>query len=214
MSHSATVTKRPYTMLGRATSAAATRHRILKSAVTLFLARGYDSVTLAVVADQAGVSLQTVLRKFGSKDELFVAASRMHQREELALRAVPAGDIRAVVGVLAGRYESTGATMMHFIALEDRIPSVAVVLTQARQAHRRWLAQAFAPALPNRGDSSYAVRLAQLFGATELYVWVSWRRRLGLSRATAERAMADTLTALVASWAREAPGRQRRKRNG
>ena len=201
-------------MRSRATSAAATRRRILEAAVDLFLAHGYDDVTLARVAGQAGVSLQTVLRKFGSKDALFVAGARSHQREELARRAVPPGEVGAVARVLAERYEATGTTMTQFIALEDRMTSVATALALARQAHRRWLAQVFERELPHRTDSAYAVRLAQLFGATELYVWVSWRRRLGLSRAAAERAMADTLTALVASWACEAPGRPRRNRDG
>ena len=206
--------KRRYTMRRRAASAAATRRRILDAAVELFVARGYDAVTLALVAEQAAVSLQTVLRKFGSKDALLMAASRSQRNEELAQRAVPAGDVGAVARVLADRYEATGATMMQFIALEERIAPVARVLRQARQAHRRWLAQMFERELPNPRDSLYARRLAQLFGATELYVWVSWRRRLGLSRAASERAMAETLHALVASWARGAPPRKRRDGHG
>ena len=200
-------------MRRRAASAAATRRRILNAAVELFVARGYDAVTLALVAEQAAVSLQTVLRKFGSKDALLMAASRSQRNEELAQRAVPAGDVGAVARVLADRYEATGATMMQFMALEERIASVARVLRQARQAHRRWLAQTFERELPHLKDSLYARRLAQLFGATELYVWVSWRR-LGLSRAASERAMAETLNALVASWARGAPPRRRRNGNG
>ena len=201
-------------MRRRAASAAATRRRILDAAVALFVAHGYDDVTLALVAEQAGVSLQTVLRKFGSKDALLVAASRSHRNEELAHRAVPAGDVGAVARVLADRYEATGATMMQFIALEERIESVASVVQQARKAHRRWLAQMFATELPNPRNSLYAERLAQLFAATELYVWISWRRKLGLGRAAAERAMAEMLHALVASWARGAPARRRRNGNG
>ena len=195
-------------MRRRATSAAATRRRILEAAVELFLAHGYDDVTLALVAGRAGVSLQTVLRKFGSKDALLGSASRSYRNEELA-RAVPTGGVDAVVRVLADRYETSGPAMMRFVALEDRIPSVARVVQRARQTHRRWLAQRFERELPNPRHSLYARRLAQLFGATELYVWVSWRRRLGLSRAASELAMAEMLNALIASWARGAPRRRR-----
>ena len=201
-------------MRRRAASASATRRRILDAAFELFVARGYDEVTLALIAERAGVSLQTVLRKFASKDTLLVAASRSHQHDEVAQRAVPAGDVRAVARVLADRYEATGATMMQFIALEDRIESVANVLQLARRAHRRWLAQTFERQLPRPRDSRYARRLAQLFGATELYVWVTWRRRLGLSRPASERALAETLNALVASWAPGAPPRKRRNGHG
>jgi hypothetical protein len=49
--------------------------------------------------------------------------------------------------------------------------------------------------------------VAVLFGATEIYVWHSWRRHLGLSRDAAARAMRESLEALVDKWKRE--GRRR-----
>jgi len=43
-------------------------------------------------------------------------------------------------------------------------------------------------------------RVAELFAATEIYAWHSWRRRLGVSRDLAEKAVTEMLEALVARW--------------
>ena len=50
------------------------RLSILDAASNLFLSQGFDEVSMAVVAEHAGVSKQTVYSHFGSKDELFSAA--------------------------------------------------------------------------------------------------------------------------------------------
>ena len=64
------VKRRPYTSAVRAERAAATRSRILDSAATLFLDKGYPATTLTQVADAAGVAADTVLHIFGSKNGL------------------------------------------------------------------------------------------------------------------------------------------------
>ncbi|MFL5885485.1 MAG: helix-turn-helix domain-containing protein, partial [Thermoleophilaceae bacterium] len=63
--------KRPYRMTARAEAAAATGERILEAAAELFHARPFDEVTLEDVARRAGVSSQTVIRRYGSKEGLF-----------------------------------------------------------------------------------------------------------------------------------------------
>ena len=196
----ANTSRRRYTMRARAASAHATREKILDAAVELFLGRGYADTTLTLVAEAAGVSLQTVMRYFATKDELMLAAAEARSTIESEKRAKPPGEGAAVAHVLADRYEDTGRAMMQFVAVEDRVDTVAAVLARARESHRQWLATVFADALPRRRGPLRERRLAQLFGVTELYVWVSWRRRLGMTRAHAERAMAETLDAVLASW--------------
>ncbi len=51
---------------------AMTRTAISDVATRLFIQRGYDAVTVAEVADAAGVSIKTVFNYFGSKEELFL----------------------------------------------------------------------------------------------------------------------------------------------
>ena len=50
---------------------AATQHRILESAASLFVRRGYDGTTIADVADAAGVSRATVFWHFSDKPGLY-----------------------------------------------------------------------------------------------------------------------------------------------
>ena len=49
-----------------------TRARILEVATRLFLERGYDAVTVAEVAREAGVSSVTVFKHFPRKEDLFL----------------------------------------------------------------------------------------------------------------------------------------------
>ncbi len=67
------VKRRPYASTLRTEQAAATRTRILESARTLFVDKGYPATTLTQVADAAGVAADTVLHVFGSKKGLLTA---------------------------------------------------------------------------------------------------------------------------------------------
>src|SRR5919106_473745 len=66
---------RTYTMRARAEAVEATRERIARAAMQRFLTEPYDDVTIASVARDAGVSHQTLLNHFESKDGLFAAAA-------------------------------------------------------------------------------------------------------------------------------------------
>ena len=183
--------------------AAATRQRILDAAIESFSKDSYDEVSLDAIAKRAGVALKTVLRRFRSKDRLLLACREIMTKRERGLRAVPAGDVRAVVRVLARRYEETMDLIVGAVALEPRVAAVRKVLGIARAEHWEWLAQVFAAELPPRGHAVYKRRVAELFAATEIYVWHSWRRRLGLSRKLATEALEESLHALVDRWEEE-----------
>ena len=95
---------RPYTSALRAERAAATRQRIVDSAQALFVERSAE-FTLDRVAVESGVSVQTVLRSFGSKEALILAAIGTF-RESLEPRFVgPSGSIGAIVAPLFEDYE-------------------------------------------------------------------------------------------------------------
>ena len=72
--------RRQYRMTARAASSAATSERIVEAAVALFYERPLAGVVLEDVASRAGVSAQTVLRHFGSREGLFAAAMREWRR--------------------------------------------------------------------------------------------------------------------------------------
>src|SRR4029453_19670847 len=62
--------RRAYDTSRRAEQARLTRHRIAETALRLFLARGYNAVTMTEIAAEAGVAYQTVYAVFGNKQRL------------------------------------------------------------------------------------------------------------------------------------------------
>lgn len=178
------------------------RLAVLHAARDLFLAEAYDDVSLQAVADAADVSLKTVVRYFGTKEALVVEIAERLAPSELERRAVRPGDIAGAAAALAERYDALATATLRLLELERRIVAIAKALRVMRGVHRDWLARTFAAWLPAKGAARER-RLACLFGATEIYVWISWREHLGLSRSEAEAAMRESLQALVDSWKRK-----------
>jgi AcrR family transcriptional regulator len=166
-------TQRAYSMELRAASAEATRRRILDAAFAAFLEHWYDDVTIASVAKRAGVSGQTVLNHFQSKEGLFTAVHQRFGEEVVERRYRPKpGDVRGAVEALVEDYEVTGDAVARFLALEEKVSSLPAVLAIGRQGHREWVETMFqAPGLT-----------AELVVATDVYTWKLLRRDQGLSR--------------------------------
>jgi AcrR family transcriptional regulator len=194
--------KRRYRMAARAGAAAATRQRILGATRQLLLhTTCFADLGLEQIAQQAGVALKTVQRHFGSKDALLVECGQSKRQEP----EVTPGDIAGAAHVLCARYEASMDVTWRYLALEARMPAVAQLQSHARSSHWRWLEQVFAPYLPARRSRLQRRRVAELFAATEVLTWHSWRRRLGISRDLAEQALTEMLEALVARWQAELP---------
>jgi AcrR family transcriptional regulator len=191
------VSKRRYTMRARAAATEATRARVLDCAYELILQCSYEELTLLRVAERAGVTFQTVLRHFGSKDGLIAAVAETHGRAESDRRRVRAGDTRGAARVLVARYEETGDALLRWEQLEDRVAVIADGLRLARAGHAAWLEQTFADALARTHGRERQVLLAELYAATDINTWRLWRRHLGLTRREAETAMRHLLDALV-----------------
>jgi AcrR family transcriptional regulator len=105
--------QRPYRMRARAQAAEATAQAIIAAARALFAERPYDQVSLPVIAERAGVTVQTVLRRFGSKEELFAAAAHQRSGQIRADReAAPPGDLTHLVA----HYERWGDEQAYLLA--------------------------------------------------------------------------------------------------
>src|SRR5262249_48959992 len=130
----------------------ATHRRILDAAVALFRDHDPDDITLEAIATRAGVTLQTVLRRFGSKDEVFAAAAR-EQSAQVARSREPErpGDVRAAIGLLIDSYEEMGDLNWRLLRFESQHPVAHEVLVTARAGHRAWVERTFAAQLPRRG---------------------------------------------------------------
>ena len=61
-------------MTTRAAAAAETAEKILDAATHLFAENVIAEITLADIAERSGVTVQTILRRFGDKDGVFAEA--------------------------------------------------------------------------------------------------------------------------------------------
>jgi len=189
---------RPYRMQARAESAATTGERILDAAVQVYWEQDGDELSLEEVARRAGVAVQTVIRRFGGKQGLFIASvDRETERVRRERDEAPVGDAPGAVRVLLASYELTGERMLAVLAEEHRTPSTAVILDRGRVLHRDWCARVFAPALEGLPATERKRRLAQLVAVCDVYTWKLLRRDAGLSRRQTELAMVELLTPIV-----------------
>src|SRR4051812_2162673 len=177
-------------MQARADAVEATRARLIHAATEAFMEHPYDDVTIAELARQAGVSHQTLLNHFGSKDALYLAAGEVVGARvgELRAGAVP-GDVASIVAALMRQYEELGDGNARAAALNERSEAVAAMLDVARAHHQDWLAEMFAAWLPASGAARRHA-LAALHAATDVFTWKLLRRDLALSR----RATTDVMT--------------------
>ena len=198
-------TRRTYTLASRAEAAAATRERVARAAVELFSKTWFEDVTLAAIAAAAGVSHQTVLNHFESKEGVARAAWELVGSETTARRgAARSGDTRSCVHVLVGEYEQFGDSNALWAASAARLGSLASLLDDARASHQRWLEEKFTSWLP-RSAAARRRRINALHAATDVYTWKLLRRDLRLSRAETERIMIELVEGALSSSEEASP---------
>jgi AcrR family transcriptional regulator len=190
--------KRSYTQTARAEAARETGDRILAAALTAFLSSSYDDVTLDKVASDAGVTPQTVLRRFGSKEGVAWALADVVEADQLSNRDLTRpGDIVDAVTRLVHDYETNGDTIMHLLRQEVRVAPIAGILDQGRQHHEDWCKRVFAPWLESRTGVDRKRLLATLLATCDVYTWYLLRRQRGLSRRQTELALTELLEGLL-----------------
>ncbi len=187
-------TSRSYTMGARAEAVAETRRRILTATFELANDRLIAAISLDDVAHRAGVSVQTVIRQFGSRSALVEATTAYALEHVTAEREAPVGDVDAALRVLLDHYELRGDASILLLAQERTDEQAAAITRHGRRLHRRWVRSVFAPYL---GDGTATTDL--LVVATDVYTWKLLRRDRGLSRARTERQMRTLVTAVLAT---------------
>jgi AcrR family transcriptional regulator len=99
-----------------------TRREISDTATRLFVARGFEQVTLAEIADAAEVSVKTIFNHFGSKEELFFdRADEVRERLESTITArAPGVTVLAALRALLSDSIVPIGDLSPWSALEDR----------------------------------------------------------------------------------------------
>src|SRR5688500_5966422 len=89
-----TARRRSYRMGGRAAAAARTATAVRRATAALWRERSLDEITLGAIAERAGVSVRTVIRRFGSRAGVIAACIGSDAAGIRAERAqAPVGDV-------------------------------------------------------------------------------------------------------------------------
>jgi AcrR family transcriptional regulator len=171
---------RPYRKTARAETERATGEAILDAAFASFAHEPYDRVTLQSIAQESGVTVQTVIRRFESKEGLFEALVEREMPRILASRESADGEgLAAALRALLEHYETDGDTVLNFLAQEHEVTHVRNVVEQGRRIHREWIERHCAHVLDAAGDDR-DITLNAAIAATDLYTWKLLRRDRGL----------------------------------
>jgi AcrR family transcriptional regulator len=198
VSNSETAGRRPYHMSTRATAAEATGQRILQAFLDLYMTHWLEDLTLEDVAVRAGVTVQTVLRRYGSKAGLIQAAGEsLYQQVSSQRNQAPAGDITGAVANLMDHYEAVGDLTIRTLAQEQRHEALYSFAERGRALHRAWVETAFSPLLNGLSAGERVDMLAKLVVVTDLYVWKLLRRDMGFEREQTERYVAEMVSAVI-----------------
>lgn len=188
--------KRPYRQGVRAESAAQTPRRIIAAFVRCLQTGWFEEITLEEVAAQSGVTVQTVIRQFGSKEGLLKAAAAALGQQIRETRGAPIGDLRGTVRAVVDDYEVTGDMVIRLLA-QERLPAINAMLELGRVGHREWLARVFAPSLEPLPRAARERRHAALVVLTDVYTWKLLRRDRRYGRDVVTTIIIEMISALI-----------------
>lgn len=200
--------KRPYNSARRAQQAAQTRTDVMAAATRLFAEHGWAGTTLAAIADEAGVSVETIYNGFGSKKGLLRAAMDaavvgdvepipLAERPEFA--ALGEGDlderIARAVALHAGIQERSAGVWQAIVEASSSDEEVDAWRLELEAGRRVDTARGFEVVLGRRADDQLVTMLWALY-SPETY------RKLvddeGMSRAEYEALLAEATKRLAA----------------
>ena len=199
MKTAAAKSTRSYTMRARAESTIRTRERILDAVIALSEERLSVEIILADVAARAGVTVQTVLRHFGSRQGLFQQAQARQVAQVRVERATPVGDAASAVRVIVAFYDRLGEWSLRLQAQEHSDGLCRQTVEVGRRVHREWVEEVFAPQLVGRRDRKELVDL--LVVATDVLTWKTLRRDGGMDRSTTCKRMLRLVRAVLPTYA-------------
>lgn len=179
--------KRAYVMRARAEQADCTRQRILEAAVAELWGHRLADVRLENIAARAEVTVQTVLRIFGTKADLLeLAMEALRDQIRRQREAAEPGDVEGTIRGLYDHYEEYGDFVVRSLAGEEGLSKLRERLDRGRRIHRQSMQRQFAPQLTEVVGAERKRIVDCLVAACDVYTWKLLRRDMGRSRPDAE----------------------------
>jgi AcrR family transcriptional regulator len=193
-----TIDRRPYKKVAREQSQQRTREALLEAAIDEFYGGRWSTTSLEALAARAGVTKQTLLRHFGSKEGLLIQALVRGATQVLDERwSVPVGDVEGAIENLLGHYEVWGQRARQLGAWQDA-PSMLAKFSQAgRQMHYQWVEFAFGPQLDGLGEAGFSRRRAELIVICDVQTWWILAHDLELPRAEVKATLIEMVERAV-----------------
>ncbi len=194
---------RPYKQVARAEARQRTRDALLDAAETVFLRKGWEQgsvdASVEALARSAGVTKQTLLRHFGSKEGLLEqVASRIGERVQAQMWATtPTDDVAGAVKNLLDHHEEWGEEVLR-IGAAERSPAIAEIAQRGRQLHYEWVEYAFGRWLDRFRGRARSRRRATLIALCDVHTWWILSHDLGLSRREVEVSLTGAIERVLA----------------
>ncbi len=189
----------------RGPDAGLTRQRVLDAAEQSILSGGFAQVTVAELADSAGVSRATVFSRFGSKigvlEALAVRCAGGPQMEAIrAAVALPDADavIPAIVEAACEQWERQGHILLTLKAVAE-LDAAAVALVDDQRRDQRESMELVVRTMAAAGRLGPLTRpqaVAALHLVTSVESFMELRRNAGLSLAATKRVLTRTALGL------------------
>jgi AcrR family transcriptional regulator len=189
--------KRAYRQGARARNAEQTAERIVAAFARRMEADWFDQITLEQIARDAGVTVPTIIRRFGSKEGLLKPTWAQMEIDILKRRQLPVGDPVKAVRALVDDYEEIGDFIIRALAQEERYPLFKPLNDIGRVHHRGWVESVFARWLSDLPAAERKRRHDALVVATDIYVWKLVRRDMGRSVQHLKTLLLETIGGLI-----------------
>jgi AcrR family transcriptional regulator len=189
---------RPYRQVTRAQAQQRTRKALLDAALEEFTGNRWQKTSLDALSARAGVTKQTLLRHFGSKDGLLIQALIRGASEIFEQRwRAPQGDVAGAVENLLDHYETWGERSLRIGAWLSGPPILAKLSQAARQLHYDWVEYAFGPWLEQLHGDTREQRRAALIALCDVHTWWLMANDLALPRATIQVTLTEAIERLL-----------------
>lgn len=198
---------RAYSMDVRARGIAENRAEVQRAVFRLAGEQRLADISLADISERSGVSVRTLLRYYGTRDELLRTVADELQKLPLADRPVLPGDLEGALTALGEDYEANGRLMLMLLAQEDTDPIAAMVTRRGKESHRDWVGVQF-----GLDPAADAEQIDLLVVCTDLYTWKLLRLDRGLSQEEVVARMTTLVRALQDRPTRTAPRTRRTRR--
>jgi AcrR family transcriptional regulator len=191
--------QRPYKQVARAQAQEQTRDALLDAASDEFFEGHWLKTSLESLSAKAGVTKQTLLRHFGSKDGLLMQALMRGAAQAREQRwSTPTDDIAGAIDNVLDHYEAWGERSMRMGAWQSGPTILAMISQAARQFHYDWVAYAFGQWLEDLSEEAHARRRAALIVICDVQTWWILSHDLGLPRTEVHAILTDLAERLLA----------------